>query len=202
MDRRMDRRTVAKGAGVLAGVAAIGGLPAVAEGTTTPAEASLYERLGGYFAIAAVVNRFSDEIIKNPKLNENPALKEWNETQAESRLPGLKFGRTLWVAVGGRRTLRVHRIATQRGSCRTQPQRRGVRRGRRRDRPGPRLLWRPATRTAGVGRGLQRQHDRRRHRNRIGDSRAFRLRERAGRVTGVAPQDPAVSSASICSSAA
>ena len=101
MDRRMDRRTVAKGAGVLAGVAAIGGLPAVAEGTaaeTTPAEASLYERLGGYFAIAAVVNRFSDEIIKNPKLNENPALKEWNETQAESRLPGLKFGRTLWVA--------------------------------------------------------------------------------------------------------
>ena len=65
---------------------------------TTPAEASLYERLGGYFAIAAVVNRFSDEIIKNPKLNENPALKEWNETQAESRLPGLKFGRTLWVA--------------------------------------------------------------------------------------------------------
>ena len=69
-----------------------------ARAETTPAEASLYERLGGYFAIAAVVNRFSDEIIKNPKLNENPALKEWNETQAESRLPGLKFGRTLWVA--------------------------------------------------------------------------------------------------------
>jgi hemoglobin len=102
MDRRMDRRTVTKGAGVLAGVAAIGGLPAVAEARevtqTTPAEPTLYDRLGGYFAIAAVVNRFSDAIITNPKLNENPALKAWNETQAEARLPGLKFGRTLWIA--------------------------------------------------------------------------------------------------------
>ena len=102
MDRRMDRRTVAKGAGALAGAAAMGLLPAVAEAgaaaQTTPAEPTLYDRLGGYFAIAAVVNRFSDEIIKNPKLNENPALKAWNETQAETRLPGLKFGRTLWIA--------------------------------------------------------------------------------------------------------
>jgi len=103
MDRRMDRRTVAKGAGAIAGTAAMGLFPAVAEaaaGTaqTTPAEPSLYERLGGYFAIAAVVDRFSDEIIKNPKLNENTALKAWNETEAETRLPGLKFGRTLWIA--------------------------------------------------------------------------------------------------------
>jgi hemoglobin len=65
---------------------------------TGAAEPSLYDRLGGYFAIAAVVDRFSDEIIKNPKLNENPALKAWNENEAASRLPGLKFGRTLWVA--------------------------------------------------------------------------------------------------------
>ncbi len=102
MDRRMDRRTVAKGAGALAGAAAMGMLPTVADAAgvaqSTPAEPSLYERLGGYFAIAAVVNRFSDAIITNPKLNENPALREWNETQAEARLPGLKFGRTLWVA--------------------------------------------------------------------------------------------------------
>jgi hemoglobin len=102
MDRRMDRRTVAKGAGVIAGAAAMGLLPAVAEAgadpRTTLTEGSLYERLGGYFAIAAVVNRFSDAIIANPKLNQNPALKAWNETQAEARLPGLKFGRTLWIA--------------------------------------------------------------------------------------------------------
>jgi hemoglobin len=102
MEKRIDRRTVAKGAGALAGMAAMGVLPTAAEAgsapQTTPAEPSLYDRLGGYFAIAAVVNRFSDAIITNPKLNENPALKAWNETQAESRLPGLKFGRTLWIA--------------------------------------------------------------------------------------------------------
>jgi len=102
MGKRMDRRTVAKGAGAIAGMAAMGMLPTVAEARTatqtTPAEPSLYDRLGGYFAIAAVVDRFSDAIITNPKLNENPALKAWNETQAESRLPGLKFGRTLWIA--------------------------------------------------------------------------------------------------------
>ena len=102
MDRRMDRRTVAKGAGAVAGAAALGLFPASAEAgeasQTTPAEPSLYDRLGGYFAIAAVVNRFSDKIIRNPILNKNPALKEWNRTQAETRLPGLKFGRTLWIA--------------------------------------------------------------------------------------------------------
>jgi hemoglobin len=54
--------------------------------------------LGGYFGIALVVNRFSDQIIINPILNRNPALRAWNETEAEARLPGLKFGRTLWIA--------------------------------------------------------------------------------------------------------
>lgn len=64
------------------------------------AEKTLYERIGGNNAIAMVVDRFSDEIIKNPKLNVNPALREWNKT---GQLPGLKFMRTLWVcqAAGG-----------------------------------------------------------------------------------------------------
>ena len=64
------------------------------------AETSLYERVGGVNAIAMVVDRFSDEIVKNPKLNVNPALREWNTT---GQLPGLKFMRTLWVsqATGG-----------------------------------------------------------------------------------------------------
>lgn len=65
---------------------------------------SLYERLGGVFGIAAVVNRFSDEVVKNPKAgqtSQNPALKEWH-TKKLDRLPGLKFMRTLWVcAVAG-----------------------------------------------------------------------------------------------------
>ena len=112
MDRRMDRRTVAKGAGAVAGVAALGLFPGCDDASgapqttppqttpteTTPTEPSLYDRLGGYFAIAAVVNRFSDQIITNATLNQNPALKAWNETEAEARLPGLKFGRTLWIA--------------------------------------------------------------------------------------------------------
>ena len=57
-------------------------------------EESLYERIGGVNAIAMVVDRFSDEVVKNPKLNVNPALKEWNES---GQLPGLKFMRTLWL---------------------------------------------------------------------------------------------------------
>src|SRR6476620_1863170 len=62
-------------------------------------ETSLYERLGGAFAIAAVVDHFSDAIVHNPMVgqnSENPALREWHINNLE-RLPGLKFMRTLWV---------------------------------------------------------------------------------------------------------
>src|SRR5512135_2269560 len=67
------------------------------------AEQSLYERLGGVYAIAAVVDRFSDQLLKNPKIvNANPQLKEWHTEKYKVRLPGLKFNRTLWVcAVSG-----------------------------------------------------------------------------------------------------
>lgn len=65
---------------------------------------SLYERLGGVFAIAAVVDHFSDAVVQNPVVgntSENPALREWH-TKNLGRLPGLKFMRTLWVcAVAG-----------------------------------------------------------------------------------------------------
>lgn len=66
-------------------------------------EQSLYERLGGVYAIAAVVDRFSDQLLKNPKIvNANPHLKEWHMEKYKERLPGLKFNRTLWVcAVSG-----------------------------------------------------------------------------------------------------
>ncbi len=67
-------------------------------------EPSLYERLGGVFAIAAVVDRFSDAVVGNPIVGQqsgNPALREWH-TANLGRLPGLKFMRTLWVcAVAG-----------------------------------------------------------------------------------------------------
>jgi hemoglobin len=62
-------------------------------------ESSLYERLGGVFAIAAVIDHFSDALIKNPivgQASENPELREWH-TNKLARLPGLKWMRTLWV---------------------------------------------------------------------------------------------------------
>lgn len=63
------------------------------------AEQTLYERLGGIYAIAAVVDRFSDQLLTNPKIVEaNPELHEWHTVTTETRLPGLKFLRTLWLA--------------------------------------------------------------------------------------------------------
>lgn len=62
-------------------------------------EKSLYERLGGVFAIAQVVDHFSDALVKNPivgKNSKNPALRNWHRNNL-TRLPGLKFMRTLWV---------------------------------------------------------------------------------------------------------
>ena len=56
-------------------------------------ELSLYERLGGAFAIAAVVDHFSEAVVQNPivgQKSENPALREWH-TNNLGRLPGLKF---------------------------------------------------------------------------------------------------------------
>jgi hemoglobin len=67
-------------------------------------DGTLYDRLGGVFAIAAVVDHFSEAIIKNAMvgaLSQNPQLREWS-TKDIGRLPGLKFMRTLWLcAVAG-----------------------------------------------------------------------------------------------------
>jgi hemoglobin len=62
-------------------------------------EPTLYDRLGGVFAIAAVVDHFSDAVVRNPLVgqqSQNPQLREWH-TNNLGRLPGLKFMRTLWV---------------------------------------------------------------------------------------------------------
>ena len=72
---------------------------AYAEAEKTIPEKTLYERLGGVFAIAAVVDHFSDAVVKNPIVGQgskNPQLAEWH-TKNLGRLPGLKFMRTLWV---------------------------------------------------------------------------------------------------------
>lgn len=91
----MTRRDVVAGLALTAAVTAV-----LAEADNANAqEKSLYERLGGVFAIAAVVDHFSDAVVKNPVVGQeskNPQLREWH-TKNLDRLPGLKFMRTLWV---------------------------------------------------------------------------------------------------------
>ena len=65
---------------------------------------SLYDRLGGVFPIALVINEFSDRLITNPVVGQtsaNPYLSDWHKNKLD-RLPGLKFMRSLWLcAVSG-----------------------------------------------------------------------------------------------------
>src|SRR3954452_11502161 len=63
------------------------------------AEASLYDRLGGSFPIAAVIDHFSDAVVRNSVTGQgskDPELDEWSTNDLD-RLAGLKFMRTLWV---------------------------------------------------------------------------------------------------------
>jgi hemoglobin len=97
----LTRRTLVAGLALTAApVAALTGANnAYAQAKQSTPEKSLYERLGGVFAIAAVVDHFSDAVVKNPIVGQNsknPRLREWHTKNLE-RLPGLKFMRTLWV---------------------------------------------------------------------------------------------------------
>lgn len=88
---------------------------AIPNPTFAKPEKSLYDRLGGVFPIAAVVDHFSDAVVKNPivgKDSKNPYLKNWH-TKNLDRLAGLKFMRTLWVCnvAGGPQQY----VATKRG---------------------------------------------------------------------------------------
>lgn len=97
------RELLLQGAALFSGAAIAGALPmepVAAQAAKPSASASLYDRLGGIFAIAAVVNYFSDEVVKDPiagARSKNPRLRRWHTRQL-GRLPGLKFMRTLWVA--------------------------------------------------------------------------------------------------------
>jgi hemoglobin len=101
----ISRRGVVAGLALAAAPMALAGADnAYAQAKEAPAketkpDKSLYERLGGVFAIAAVVDHFSDAVVKNPivgQKSKNPQLREWHTKQL-GRLPGLKFMRTLWV---------------------------------------------------------------------------------------------------------
>jgi hemoglobin len=95
------RRTLMEAAGIGILATSLGSCATAAATDTPPAvdPNSLYQRLGGVFAIAGVVNHFSDALIRNPivgQASQNPQLREWH-TRNLDRLPGLKFMRTLWV---------------------------------------------------------------------------------------------------------
>jgi hemoglobin len=97
----VTRRSVVAGLALAAAPVTVSGGAdqAYAQTKETASEKSLYERLGGVFAIAAVVDHFSDAVVKNPivgRKSKNPRLREWH-TKNLTRLPGLKFMRTLWV---------------------------------------------------------------------------------------------------------
>ena len=96
----ITRRSMVAGLALTASPIALAGADnAYAQAKQTAPEKSLYERLGGVFAIAAVVDHFSDVVVKNPivgQKSKNPQLREWH-TKNLGRLPGLKFMRTLWV---------------------------------------------------------------------------------------------------------
>lgn len=97
----ITRRSAAAGLTLTAAAATVLAKVDTAQAQTqqTAPQKSLYERLGGVFAIAAVVDHFSDAVVKNPVVgqnSQNPQLREWH-TKNLARLPGLKFMRTLWV---------------------------------------------------------------------------------------------------------
>jgi hemoglobin len=66
----------------------------VSGGNTQATQAPLYERLGGAYSIATVVDDFIERLLVNATLNANPAISE-----ARARVPkaGLKFHVTALV---------------------------------------------------------------------------------------------------------
>jgi hemoglobin len=53
-----------------------------------PTQLSLYERLGGIYSIACVVDDFIDRVMTDPRLNANPAV---NEAHHKVPPPGFKY---------------------------------------------------------------------------------------------------------------
>ena len=69
-------------------------------GTSQQASPSLYDRLGGVYNIATVVDDFIDRIMVDPRLNKNPAVDEAHHRVSP---PGFKYLVTEMVcwAAGG-----------------------------------------------------------------------------------------------------
>lgn len=61
---------------------------------------SLYDRLGGVYAIAAVVDDFIDRIMENPRLNANPLVDEAHHRVSRAGFKYLVIEQVCWAAGG------------------------------------------------------------------------------------------------------
>ena len=71
--------------------------------STTEESPSLYERLGGVFAIAAVVDDFIDRVMSDPRLNANPKVDEAHHKVHPAGFKYLVTEQVCW-ATGGPQT--------------------------------------------------------------------------------------------------
>ncbi len=65
-----------------------------------PEKRSLYERLGGAYRIATLVDDFIDRIIADSRLNENPRVREASERLSKAGLKYLVTEMMCWAAGG------------------------------------------------------------------------------------------------------
>lgn len=61
---------------------------------------SLYDRLGGVYSIAAVVDDFIDSIMENPALNSNPKVDEAHHRVSKAGFKYLVTEMVCWAAGG------------------------------------------------------------------------------------------------------
>ena len=66
----------------------------------TPMQKSLYDRLGGVYAIAAVIDDFIDRVMDNPRLNANPKVDEAHHRVSRAGFKYLVTEMVCW-ATGG-----------------------------------------------------------------------------------------------------
>jgi hemoglobin len=66
----------------------------------TSAQKSLYDRLGGVYAIAAVIDDFIDRVMDNPRLNANPKVDEAHHRMSRAGFKYLVTEMVCW-ATGG-----------------------------------------------------------------------------------------------------
>jgi len=82
------------GAFLMLGLIAVGSATSAAA-EEAASEPSLYERLGGVYAVASVVDVFIDRLLVNDTLNANPAI---DEARKRVLTPGLKHRVTAFMA--------------------------------------------------------------------------------------------------------